>query len=88
MIGSCARPRKKEDYGVDKPACQSLFLLASLNEQGWQQANAILAKLCKKAGEGSLPENCSAFVARAVLNALANVPGGWADQWVGKGAGK
>jgi hypothetical protein len=54
-----------------------LFLLSSLNQDGWSAANSILAKLAKKAGEQALPDNCSAFVARAVLNARANIPSGW-----------
>lgn len=67
-----------KSHGVDDIATQSVFLLATHSHEGWLQANSILAKLCKKAGESANAlSNPSGFVSRCVLNARNNIPSGW-----------
>jgi hypothetical protein len=61
-----------EEHGVDRLAQQALFLLAQHSDDGYRQANVIIAKIVKKAsatdGQGGL-RNASGFVIRSVQNA-------------------
>ena len=66
-----------KDHTVDDNAIAEIFLVAQLSEAGWWAANAILAKLAKKAADGEVVQNSSGFVHRCVHNARAQLPHGW-----------
>ena len=55
-------------HGVDKAACQDLFLLAQHSTEGYQEANNIISKIIKKQQDKQLVTNTSGFVHRCVLN--------------------
>ena len=57
------------DLGVDGPAQRDLFLLAQLSEEGYVEANHLLAKLVKKVSDDEEFKNISGFLHRGVLNA-------------------
>ena len=70
-------------HGVDKAACQDLFLLAQLSTDGYKEANYIISKLIKKQQDKIGLTNTSGFVHACVLNARhklmsENSNAGWA----------
>ena len=63
--------------GLDEISIQEIMLLASLSKEGWWGANAILAKLAKKAADGDKVRNPSAFAHSCVKNCRDSMPNGW-----------
>ena len=58
-----------DDWHVDTTAKQALFLLAQYSEAGAMEANTIINKLHKKAGDGSMLANPSSFIHKCCCNA-------------------
>ena len=67
--------------GVDKAACQDLFLLAQHSSDGYKEANHIISKLIKKQQDKQLLTNTSAFVHKCVLNVRHKLMSQANDSW-------
>ena len=67
--------------GVDKAACQDLFLLAQHSSDGYKEANHIISKLIKKQQDKQLATNTSAFVHKCVLNVRHKLMSQANDSW-------
>ena len=67
--------------GVDKAACQDLFLLAQHSSDGYKEANHIMSKLIKKQQDKQLLTNTSAFVHKCVLNVRHKLMSQANDSW-------
>ena len=67
--------------GVDKAACQDLFLLAQHSSDGYKEANHIISKLIKKQQDKQLVTNTSAFVHKCVLNVRHKLMSQANDSW-------
>ena len=68
-------------HGVDKAACQDLFLLAQHSSDGYKEANHIISKLIKKQQDKQLFTNTSAFVHKCVLNVRHKLMSQANDSW-------
>ena len=68
-------------HGVDKAACQDLFLLAQHSSDGYKEANHIISKLIKKQQDKQLVTNTSAFVHKCVLNVRHKLMSQANDSW-------
>ena len=75
-------------HGADDTARQTFFLLAQLSEEGFQEANHIIAKLLKHTGyqggkgKGGF-EKVSAFICFACKNARQRLQQGSSSSWLG-----
>ena len=67
--------------GVDKAACQDLFLLAQHSSDGYKEANHIMSKLIKKQQDKQLVTNTSAFVHKCVFNVRHKLMSQANDSW-------
>ena len=67
--------------GVDKAACQDLFLLAQHSSDGYKEANHIMSKLIKKQQDKQVLTNTSAFVHKCVLNVRHKLMSQANDSW-------
>ena len=61
------------DHGVDEDAQHGIFLLSQHSPTGYKCANAIMAKLYKKASDKEWLDNPSAFVHVCVKNNRTNL---------------
>ena len=68
-------------HGVDKAACQDVFLLAQHSSDGYKEANHIISKLIKKQQDKQLLTNTSAFVHKCVLNVRHKLMSQATDSW-------
>ena len=66
-----------KSHGCDVGSQQQLFLLAQHSAQGMEAASAAIAKILKKAADGVVLRNASAFLHKIVLNARNKIEGGW-----------
>ena len=67
--------------GVDKAACQDVFLLAQFSSDGYKEANHIISKLIKKQQDKQSMTNTSAFVHKCVLNVRHKLMSQANDSW-------
>ena len=63
--------------GVDVTAQQELFLLSTHSRDGWEAANALIAKILKKQSDRAPLQNPSAFIHVCCTKARSNIAGGW-----------
>lgn len=68
-------------FQVDETAQMELFLLSQHSDQGFQEANAIIAKLLKKRSDKSYLDNSSGFVHACVKNARGHISEKSGSSW-------
>ena len=66
-----------QEAGVDSIAQQELFLLSTHSREGWEAANALIAKILKKTSDRAKLDNPSAFIHVCCTKARNKITGGW-----------
>ena len=62
-----------KDKGADSASIQNVFALAQYSEEGYFEANALIAKVIKKEADGETINNISGFLHKCSQNSLYKI---------------